>query len=137
MNILRFLLAAASVINVAGCVTSTPVTPAPIAAEDAPKMSAALIGTWQLTMVQDPGGKPKADKGIHLTFRPDGKVHFRIETPGADVNRDYGYRLEGRNIVSDGIYKTMRVDEWREHNLVLFVYDTSKIFHLTREPGPS
>lgn len=135
MNFPRLLLVVASVVIAGGCVSPTPVTPAPISAEDAPKMSAALIGTWQLAMVQDPGGKPKADKGIHLTFHPEGKLHYRIETPGADVNRDCAYRLEGRNIVSDGIYNTMRVEEWREDHLVLFVYDVSKIYHLTRERG--
>jgi hypothetical protein len=135
MNIPRLVFLAALVALAGGCVSPTPVTPAPISAEDAPKMSAALLGTWQLAMVQDPGGSPKADKGIHITFNPDGKLHYRIETPGRDVNQDSTYRLDGRNIVSDGVYKTMRVDEWRDDHLVLFVYDTSKIFHLTRERG--
>lgn len=133
MKLSPVLFVLASAIAAAGCVSSTPVAPAPISAEDAPKLNAALVGTWQVMMVQDPGGSPKADKGIHFTFSPDGKVHYRIESPVGDVNKDYAYHLEGRNIVSDGIYRTMRVDEWKDDHLVLFIYDTSKIFHCTRE----
>lgn len=116
-----------------GCVSSTPVKPAPIAPEEEPKMKAALVGTCHVVMTQDPGGAPKEDKGIHLTFQPDGKLHYRIESPMGDVNNDVAYRLEGRNVVSDGMYKTMRVDEYSERKLLLFVYDTSKILHCTKD----
>lgn len=116
-----------------GCVSSTPVKPAPIAPEEEPKMKAALVGTCHVVMTQDPGGAPKADKGIHLTFSPDGKLHYRIETPMGNVDNDVAYRLEDRNVVSDGMYRTMRVDEWSDRKLLLFVYDTSKILHCTKD----
>jgi len=117
----------------AACVSSTPVKPAPIAPDEEPKMKAALIGTCHVVMTQNPGGAPKTDKGIHLTFHPDGKLHYRIETPVGDVNNDATYRFDGRNVVSDGIYKTMRVDEWSEQRLLIFVYDISKVFHCTKD----
>jgi hypothetical protein len=132
MKALRVALITPMLLLVA-CVSATPVKPAPIAPEEEPKMKAALVGTCHVVMTQAPGGAPREDKGIHLTFQPEGKLHYRIESPVGDVTNDSTYRLEGRNVVSDGIYKTMRVDEYSDQKLLLFVYDISKIFHCTKD----
>src|SRR3954451_870620 len=93
------------VLATVGCATATPVTPSPISVEDAPKLRTALVGTWALTATQKVGGPMKEASLLTLTFTPDGVLAYNVA--GA-----YHYRLEGRNIVSDGMYRTFRVEEW-------------------------
>jgi hypothetical protein len=114
------------------CATATPVSPAPISAADAPKLEAAVLGTCEVTGTQSPGGDVKQAKGIFFTFKPDGRLHYRIETPLATIDKDWTYRFDGRNIASDGVYKSMRVDDWGGKTLKLFVYDTSDTFYCSK-----
>ncbi len=117
----------------AHCASATAVTPAPIGPEDAPKLQAALVGSCHVTGTQKPGGEVKAAKGIHFTFQPTGKLHYHLETPLGAMDNDYSYHLDGRNIVSDGTYKTMRVDEWGAKTLKLFLYDITETYYCTKE----
>lgn len=117
---------------VTGCATSTPVAAAPISAEDATKLQAALIGSCHVTGIQNPGGEIKEAKGIHLTFSADGKLHYHIVTL-VTVDKDYTYKLDGRNIVSDAMYKNMRVDDFSGKTLKLFIYDITQTYYCTKE----
>jgi hypothetical protein len=114
------------------CVTATPVTPAPVSPEEAPKLQAALIGSCNVTATEKPGSAPKEAKGIRMTFSADGKLAYHIETPFGSLDQVYTYKLDGRNIASDGIYKAMRVDEWNGKTLKLFMYELTQTYHCTK-----
>src|SRR4051794_10761762 len=92
----RMFAALALLLSSVGCATVTPVTPSPISVEDAPKLKAALVGTWALKTTQKPGGPVKEASILKVTFTADGVIAYNVA--GA-----YHYRLDGRNIVSDGI----------------------------------
>ncbi len=116
---------------VAGCATATPVAPAPIGPDDAPKLQAALMGSCNVTKRQLANGEVKEAKGIRMTFMPDGHINYLIEAIGT-MDKTYLYRLEGRNIFSDGIYKSMRVDDWNGGELKLFLYEISETYVCTK-----
>ena len=115
------------------CASATPVMPAPISPAEAPKLQAALLGTCHVTGTQKPGGEIKEAKGIHWTFAADGKLHQHLETVLGTFDNDYTYKLDGRNIVSDGVYKTIRVDDFSGGTLKLFLYDITEIYYCTKE----
>src|SRR5262249_16859585 len=126
----QFLLVA---LALAGCAKPTPVAPAPLSAGEEPKLRAALAGSCQVTKTQSQGGEPKEAKGIHFTFKQDRKLLYRGETPISTLNKEYKWELDGRNIKSDGLYKTMRVDDYSGGTLKLFIYDTSDTFYCSHE----
>jgi len=96
------------------CATPTPVTPAPISADDTTKLRAALQGTCEVTGTQAPGGEIKKAFGLKFTFGPD-------------------VQLDGRNItMTSGPYRTLRVDDWSGNTLKLFLYDISETYYCTK-----
>ncbi len=114
------------------CATATPVTPAPISPSEAPKLEAALYGTCAVTSTQAQGGEKKRAEGLRWTFTPNGQLVWDIATPFGDTKVSAKYRLEGRNIVSDGMYKNMRVDDFGGKTLAIFLYDTSETYFCTK-----
>ena len=126
----RVLLAALALTS-AHCVSATPVTPAPISPDQAPKLQAALMGTCHVTGTQKPGGEIDEAKGIYWTFADGCKGQQRLEVIGTILS-DFNYRLEGRNIVTDGTFKTIRVDDYSDKTLKLFVYELSQYYYCTK-----
>jgi hypothetical protein len=121
----RLFAALALLLTTVGCATATPVTPSPISVEDAPKLKTALVGTWAIKTTQNPGGPVKEASMLKVTFTADGVVAYNVA--GA-----YHYRLEGRNIVSDGIFDVVRVEEWSDHTLKLFLFGNSETWSFTK-----
>ncbi len=110
-----------------GCATATPVDTTPIGPEDASKLRAALMGSCNVTRRQLPSRQIAEVTGIRMTFTPDGRLTYLMGTFEA-VNQTYQYRLEGRNIFSDGPYRSMRVDDWKGGELKLFLYEIGETF---------
>ena len=67
-----------------------------------------------------------------MTFTPDGHVDYHIEALGLTTDKSYSYRLDGRNIFSDGLYRQMRVDDWSGGELKLFLYEISETYVCTK-----
>jgi hypothetical protein len=107
------------------CVTGTPVTAAPISNADALQLQAALVGTCAVTGTQKPGGPIKKATGMRLIFSADGTLSYDLGLRPLV----YHYRLEGRNILSDGMYKTIRVDDWSGGVLTLFLYEITQTYY--------
>ena len=114
------------------CATATPVTPAPISPTEAPRLEAALHGTCAVTATQKLRGEQKSAEGLRLTFTPTGQLVWDIAGPFGDTQVNANYRLEGRNIVSDGMYKNMRVDGFGGKTLEIFLYDISETYYCTK-----
>ena len=123
------LLVAASL---AACAHSTPVTPAPLAAEEAGQLRAAIVGTCDVTATQKEGSKAEDASGLTLTFMGDGKAAYLASTPFGAVRSDYGYRLDGRNIITDGPLETLRADDFSGPTLKLFNYAMSQTYFCTK-----
>ena len=123
--ILAFLL-------MTGCATVTPVVPAPLAPDAQGQLAAALVGQCHVTGTQKPGGDISEAEGIHWTFGPNGKFTQHISL-GFGMTNDYTYRIEGRNIFTNGAFKAMRVDDWSGQTLKFFLYDITQTYHCTKE----
>ena len=112
-----------------GCVHATPVAAAPVSEEEAPKLQAALVGTCAVTATQSEGGDKKSDPGgLTFTFGPDHQASYHALW----ITNRYTYKVEGRNVIMDGPYKTFRVDDWSTSELKWFVYDLSKTFYCSK-----
>lgn len=130
----KFFLAA-PLVSLA-CVSSTPVKPAPVAPDEAARLAAALQGTCEVVGVRNAGETEVEDDGagaIRFTFGPRGKLHTLIDTSLARLEQDNTYRLEGRNLVTDGSHGTFRVDDYSTNTIQLFVYDQSKTFYCKKQ----
>jgi hypothetical protein len=114
---------------VLGCAHATPVTPAPLAANDSATLAAMLTGTCTVTATQQEGDEPKHTEGLHWTFGSDGQASYRV---GSVVSR-FAYRVDGRNIVMDGPYKTIRIDDWSTPTMKWFMYDLSQTYYCTKQ----
>ncbi len=117
-----------------GCVHSTPVTPAPLSPEDAPKLQAAIVGACKVTATQKEGAEKKDDaSGLSFWFDANGNAGYAAANPfGGVVKISYKYKLDGRNILMDGPYKTFRADDYSTNELKLFVYDLSQTYYCTK-----
>lgn len=113
------------------CAHATPVVPAPVAFEEAPRLAAALHGTCEVTATQEPGEARKQSKGLTWTFNEDGTGKFDV--PGGMLfGNKFRYRVEGRNVLTDGTYKAIRVDDWSSPTLALFFYDITQTYYCTK-----
>lgn len=129
-------LLAASVLVSTGCVKSTPVTPAPLAAEEQQRVAATLLGAWRATHSKQ-GDAAKEEEGatVEFEFRPDGKYRHVIVASIAAVDNTYGYRLDGGNVVTDSPHGTYRINFVDGQRLELFNYDATTTWYLVRK-GP-
>jgi hypothetical protein len=120
---------------VLGCVGATPVTPAAISAEDAPKLKAALVGTCTVTATQKEGSDKKSDaSGLSFTFAADGNASYTAAGPfGGSITPKFTYKLEGRNILMDGPFKAIRVDDFSGPEMKWFLYDLSLTYYCTKK----
>jgi hypothetical protein len=114
--------------EVAGCASATPVTPAPLSPADLPQMQAALSGSCLVTTRRLPSGEMRPDNLVRWTFLPGNRIEWRMGYGTNVVN----YRLDGRNMFSDGMFKSMRVDAWDATTLTVFIYDISETYFCTR-----
>jgi hypothetical protein len=126
------ILIAVSALCVTHCATVTPVTPAPVEPDQQPQLEAALLGQCHVTGTQKPGGAIKEAKGIHWTFSPGGKLHQWLDV-GFGRHDDFAYRVEGRNIVTTGAFKTMRLEDWSGTTLKFFMYETTENYYCAKE----
>jgi hypothetical protein len=115
------------------CVHATPVTPAPLSVPEAVNLQAAIVGTCEVTATQKEGGNVKSDSsGLKFAFKPDGSTFFETPGPfGGVIHLDHKYKLEGRNIITDGPYK-LRADDFGGPVLKLFNYDESVTYFCTK-----
>jgi hypothetical protein len=111
-----------------GCAHATPVGPAPISAEDAPKLQAALVGNCTVTETQKEGGEKKHAEGLMFSFADNGQASY----DAMGVIARYTYKLDGRNVLMDGPFKALRVDEFDGPTMKWFVYDLSEYYYCTR-----
>lgn len=116
---------------VAGCAHATPVAPAPLGAEDATKLQAALVGTCEVTATQKEGGERKEAHGLKWTFEAGGRGSFTVPG-GMSFGNTFSYRTDGRNVLTDGIYKAIRVDDWSTPTMRWFLYDISETYYCTK-----
>ena len=99
--------------------------------EEGAKLQAALIGTCDVTATQAPDGPMKEAKGLNITFSADGKIKWDV-LGGLAFGNVGTYRLDGRNIEADILYKHMRVDDYSGKTLKLFLYDITQIYYCTK-----
>jgi len=130
-----FALAPIAALGIVACVSATPVTPAPIAADQLPKLQAALLGSCQVLHRKSPGGEMRDARGLHFVFTSDGKFVWRMETPFGMSKSAWTYQLDGRNIVNTSTYETIRVDDYGSDTLELFLYDISETYYCSKEPS--
>lgn len=114
----------------AGCAHATPVTAAPVSPEDGAKLQAALIGTCNVTATQAEGGKKKEASDLSFTFGPDGQASYKA----LGITAKFKYRIDGRNVLMDGPYKALRVDDWSGPTQVWFLYDLTETYYCTKAP---
>ncbi len=117
------------------CVSSTPVTPAPLAPQEQASLAAAMQGRWKCSHTKEGGDarEPLGDN-VLFAFNGDGTYWHRIETSLLVVENTYRYHLEGRNVVNDSPHGTYRVDASSAQELALFNYDTTTTWYLVRQP---
>jgi hypothetical protein len=116
------------------CAHSTPVGPAPLPPEETPKLQAALVGTCTVTETQKEGGDRKKAEGLSWTFQADGHAQYDAANPfGGNVTAKFTYKLDGRNVLMDGPFKAIRVDEWSGNTMKWFVYDLSETYWCTKK----
>lgn len=44
----------------------------------------------------------------------------------------FTYRMDGRNVLMDGTYKAIRVDDWSSPTMTWFLYDISETYYCTK-----
>lgn len=136
MNMLRanrtwLFLASASATVLGACAHATPVERAPVSANDASNLQDALLGTCEVTATQALGGERKHAAGLRWTFEPNG--HGRFSVPGGmNFGNTFTYRMDGRNVLMDGTYKAIRVDDWSSPTMTWFLYDISETYYCTK-----
>lgn len=116
----------------AACAHATPVAPAPLSVDETPKLQAALVGSCMVTATQKLDGERKDAKGLWWTFAADGRGHLRIGNTGTPFG-DFTYRLDGRNVMTTGSYKALRVDEYDGPTMKWFLYDISQYYWCTKK----
>lgn len=112
---------------------ATPVTPQPLSVEEQGKLGEALRGTWNSTHIKvgDDGSK-KAETSFHFTFHPDGRLETLITTMFNVANK-WTYSLDGKNVKTNSIFGTLRVDAVTPTSIELFSYDSTTTYYCTRQ----
>lgn len=125
------MLAVVVVTGLAGCVSATPVTPAPLPPERALALRTALAGRWVLVEVQKPGGERKPATGNTTTFviDPSGTFHFAVK---GWVNLEAQWTLDGANFTTKPQVSQFRVDAWTDTTLELFMYAQTERWYFRR-----
>ncbi len=113
------------------CAHATPVEPAPLSAQDGSSLQSALVGKCEVTATQEEGGERKKASGLTWKFAADGNATYAVLALGLVTK--FTYRLDGRNVIMDGPYKTMRVDDWSGPTMKWFLYDISQTYYCTRK----
>jgi hypothetical protein len=115
---------------------ATPVTPAPLAAEEQQKLQAVIVGTWRWTQNEKPAGQREEIPGFLVTrfvFRPDGTCAYQARGI-AFVNQEGTYHLEGRNVVTTmSSLREFRVETWGNAEVKAFSYWQSNTMIWRRE----
>lgn len=112
-----------------GCIHATPMADAPIGADETKSLQAALIGECNVTAYQKEGGEKRDDPGgLYFVFGADGKG----STHAFGIPNRFSYTLEGRNLITTGIYKAFRIDDWSTPTIKMFLYDNSQTFYCTK-----
>ena len=118
-----------------GCVSATPVTPAPLAPQEQASLAAALHGRWKCSHTKEGrDAREPIDDAVLFTFNGNGTYTHRLETALGTFENTYRYHLDGRNVVNDSPHGTYRVDASSAQELALFNYDTTTTWYLVRQP---
>jgi hypothetical protein len=112
----------------------TPVVPTPVSSEEQGRLQAAIVGNWKCTHTKV-GEDEKKDQPLEVlyTFKSDGSYHLHIGgSILIPVDKDYQFKLDGRNVVTNSPHGTYRVDDLSGNTMTLFNYDASTAWYLTR-----
>ena len=117
----------------AGCgPKATPVTPAPLSAEEQGRLAESLRGTWRSTHIKIGDGEKKSEDSFQFGFGPGGVLETLIYTSLGNVGNKWTYSLDGKNLKTTSQFGTLRADAVTPTSLELFSYDTSTVYYLTR-----
>ncbi|MBS2033049.1 MAG: hypothetical protein JST54_34570 [Deltaproteobacteria bacterium] len=114
-----------------GCAHATPVAPSPLSDDDSAKLKAALLGKCEVMQVQSQDGSMTDMGNLYWEFTPNGAADIGLKTVGR--TNHFNYRIEGRNVLTDGPTKAIRVDDFSGTTLKWFVYDTSETYFCKKE----
>lgn len=123
------MLCVALAAGTGGCVSATPVTPAPLAPERASELQSILPGKWLWMASSKTLNGPKDGVGglyeaIRLyTFNANGTVRLG--------KREEKWSLDGANLIGFPL-GTARVEEFSPVKLTLFIYDNSTFMYFER-----
>lgn len=124
-----------SLLALAGCAKSTPVTDSPLPEGEQQDLRCTLLGKWQHTHID---GDPVEYADITWAFRPDGSGEYRqvVHSIGQRGTNPFTWRLEGRNIFLDlskgGKTTVYRADKWTDSSMTWLNYMRSEDFSVER-----
>lgn len=119
-------------ILLAGCVSSTPVNPAPLPPDAEAELRCTLVGTWRLTAID---GDPQLMSEQTWTFRDDGTGLYE-QRAMVSGSQEFEWSLEGRNIRLSGARETTyRADDFGPEAMTWFNYTLSDVFTVERTAG--
>lgn len=131
----------AVVMFVSGCASSTPVTDAPLEANELIELREMVLGTWKHTHTEDDSGEREemSSAEISWTFHKDGTgvYHQVVPTIGMDAKKPFKWQLEGRNIRLDleegGNTTYYRADDWAADKMKWFNYTMSDYYIVQKQ----
>lgn len=113
----------------AACVSTTPVQPAPLPADEQEQLRCDLLGSWRLVAID---GEPHVLSAQTWTFRADGSGVYR-QTGMVSGSQPFQWRLDGRNILLSGSMEiAYRADTIQTGSMVWFNYTNSDEFSVER-----
>src|SRR5690349_3068552 len=124
-----------TLILLAACAHATPVAPAPATAAEVDAMRRDIVGKWQATTVQKPNAaaEPWSGGDMFFTFSPEGNLRLEIKASLADLDQQYAYSFEGRNLKTTYPFVAdARVEALSRSELKLFNYGNSETISFTR-----
>ena len=97
---------------IAGCgPKATPVTPAPLSAEQQAQLGQTLRGTWRSTHIKVGDGSKKEEDSFEFAFDGSGKMRTVIHSGFGNIANDWTCTMDGRNLKTNSMFGTMRADE--------------------------
>lgn len=121
----------ATLTSIGGCVTATPVTPAPLTPLQTTQLKGALPGTWFWVATKRVGGEKEEVSNLlydyirTYTFGADGTVEL--------ANTKGTWSLDGANLTTTIALDQSKVEECNTTDLTLFVYGNSTWMYFKRK----
>lgn len=132
MHLPRLLLSVVFLlVFIGGCVTATPVTPAPVTPERSAELVSGLPGTWFWMASKRVGG----ERDEVPNWLNDGIRTYTLNADGTATmgNSSGTWSLDGANLTTTVWFEVARIDELTPTDLALFVYDNSTWMYFKRK----